>query len=913
MKTRGPQLAVLVIATAFLGYWALLVYCEVWRPAPLGLLLITDAGRVKVDDVVTGEAADRAGLRRGDYIALFDGHRVTGHQDWMSAEANFEIGRPIALSVERDGASVHVAVIPEFASWQEWISAHGPELLIVRTTLLATLLIAVFVALKRPRDPTALVASAFLGTIGVFSVTLPYRLATIWRSLPLLASVPLVIPFMSSVAVAAWGYSFFAMFPRVRFRSRLVWTAVWMFMVPGLIGQGLFGYYTVVRGEPAPHLPSWPQNLFVVGVAYLAAALIALVRNYRQLTDVNEQRRVRVVMIGLAVGAIAGTPVVVSYWRSSTNNFGQPFFGSTFAIVGTFLFLALPLSFAYAILRHRLFDVGMMIRQGLRYMLARHVLLALVPALFLFLGVDLLAHRGAPIGEVLAQRLWVYAAVAALAVVARIQRQSWLDALDRRFFRERYNAQRLLRQVAEDVRQTTSLDPVAPTVVSRIEQALHPTFVALLILDPDSRRYRTVATSPEATAPQELDAENKVIALARLLGKPLEINGSESTWLARQMPVEDVRSVRASSIDLLVPIGSTAGDVLALFALGPKRSEEPYTDDDGELLMAIAENIALRLARGPVASTAGLERFEECPACGVCYGSGTLRCRTDGSRLIAVNAPRLLVDRYQLERRVGRGGMGTVYVALDTSLHRRVAVKLIRDDLFHVPGAAERFQREARAAAAFSHPNVVTVHDFGVTGTHAFLVMELLQGQTLRDMLRREEHLDCGRALAILRDVSAAVEAAHRRHMVHRDLKPENIWLGSDGSSQSAKILDFGLATFLEPAGGEPGVRTNMTGGAVLGTPLYMAPEQLRGDEPNPSWDLWALAVIAFEMVSGSHPFESAAAYDPRRRDAAVDPRLLHLPHGLPPFFARALALNRNARPQSAAVFVAEFERSIHA
>jgi len=281
--------------------------------------------------------------------------------------------------------------------------------------------------------------------------------------------------------------------------------------------------------------------------------------------------------------------------------------------------------------------------------------------------------------------------------------------------------------------------------------------------------------------------------------------------------------------------------------------------------------------------------------------------------LVAVNAPRLLADRYRLERRLGRGGMGTVYVALDTSLDRRVAAKLVREDLVGLPGAAERFQSEARAVASFSHSNVVTVHDFGITGTHAFLVMELLDGRTLRDTLRAEERIDCRRALAILRDVTAAVEAAHRRHLVHRDLKPENICLVSTGSGERAKVLDFGLAEFLVPTDAEP-LMTHRTGGAVLGTPLYMAPEQLLGGDPDPSWDLWALAIIAFEMVCGSHPFASAAfGHDGRLRPSADDPRLLQLPNGLQPFFARALALDRRARPASAAVLLAEFERGLHA
>ena len=913
MTYRLARLGVLVVAAAFLGYWALLVYCDVWRPSPLGLRLRFDVGRVIVVDTVPGRPAEGAGLRAGDRIASVDGHPIGGRLDWMTVEANLEIGRATRLSVDRDGTAFAAPITPELASWQSWRSQHGPALLAVRVMQLVTLVLALMVAYKRSRDSTAIVGAAFLATIGVFSLALPFRFASVWRALPPSASLLLWIPFMSSVAIAAWAFSFFVIFPRVRFRRRLAWCAVWIPLVPGLVGRGIFGYHTIVVGQPAPPLPPWIQSLVVVGVAYIIAGLAALVLNYRRLTDVNERRRVRVVMIGSLIGTIAGTLVVLSYWRTSTNNLDQSFLESPFATLGTFLFLVLPLSFAYAILRHRLFDISVMIRQGLRYALARRALLALVPVLLAVLGVDVLAHGDEPVGDVLRSRVWVYVSLAGLAVVARTRRQGWLDSLDRRFFRERYNAQRLLREVAEDVRQAASLEPVAPTVVSRIEQALHPAFVALLVRDNDGRQYRTVAASPIDGAPGSLNADNKILALARLLGKPLDIARSETDWLARKMPVGDVRSMHAAAIDLVVPVRSGDGDARALFVLGPKRSEEPYTEDDGELLMAIAESVAMRLPTVEATAAAATERFEECPACGGCYDSGTGRCRVEGAALVPVTAPRLLAGRYRIEQRLGRGGMGTVYVALDTSLDRRVAAKLVREDLVGLPGAAERFQREARVAAAFSHPNVVTVHDFGVAGAHAFLVMELLDGRTLRDTLRTEERVECRRAIAILRDVTAAVEAAHRRQIVHRDLKPENICLVSHGSRESAKVLDFGIAKFLAAHDGEsPTVHT--TGGVLLGTPLYMAPEQLRGEEPDPSWDLWALAIIAFEMLSGSHPFASVTSVlDIGMKVSGFDPRSANLPSGCQPFFARALALNRAARPESPAVFLAELERSLHA
>src|SRR6185436_11795887 len=130
-------------------------------------------------------------------------------------------------------------------------------------------------------------------------------------------------------------------------------------------------------------------------------------------------------------------------------------------------------------------------------------------------------------------------------------------------------------------------------------------------------------------SPGALKADNKLLALARLLGKPLDIAGSETDWLARKMPAGDVRSMQAAAIDLVVPVRSNGGEANALFVLGPKRSEEPYSEDDTELLMAIAESVATRLTKIETTAVAVAERFEECPDCGACYDSGTGRCLTE--------------------------------------------------------------------------------------------------------------------------------------------------------------------------------------------------------------------------------------------------------------------------------------------
>ena len=594
MPTRLARLGVLVVAAAFVGYWTLLVSCDLSRPLPPGLILSFDAGRVAIVDVVPGSGAARAGLEPGDFLSA-SGQSINGRLHWMAIQANFEIGRPAALPIDRHGRILTAAFTPEPESWLTWRTRHGPELLVIRAIQFVTLLLALFVALKRPKDPIALVGSVLLATIGVFSVTLPFQLASRWRALPPPVGWLLWLPFMSSAALAGWGLSFFTIFPRPRFRTRLAWLAIWVPLAPGLIGQAVFGYYMIVQRRPPPPLPPWAEVLMAVSIVYAIASVMVLVRNYGRLSDVNERRRVRVLMLGMLVGSAGGIPVVVSYWRASTSDVGESFLASPLATLGTFLFLALPLSFAYAILRHRLFDIRVLIRQGLRYALARRALLALVPVLLVALGVDVLAHGAEPVGDVLRSRGWVYLVVGGLIAVARTQRQGWLDGLDRRFFRDRYNAQRLLRQIADDVRHASSLELAAPAIVARVEQALHATFVALFVRDAEGRRYRAVAAFPPGAAPEALEADNRVLALARLVASPLEIAGSETGWLARKLPIADVRLMRDAAIELIVPIGSDASDE-ALFVLGSKRSEEPYTEDDGELLMAIGDSIAIRLS-----------------------------------------------------------------------------------------------------------------------------------------------------------------------------------------------------------------------------------------------------------------------------------------------------------------------------
>jgi len=579
------------------------------------------------------------------------------------------------------------------------------------------------------------------------------------------------------------------------------------------------------------------------------------------------------------------------------------------------LYVVFPLSFAYAILRHRVFDLGVIVRQGLQYALARGVLLTVVPALGALLLADLLLHGQQPLLEILRGRGGVYVVLGGLAATAYVKRQHWLESLDRRYFRERYDAQRLLREVVEQVREARSFGPLAPQVVTRIEAALHPEFVALLVREPRELSFRSLALAPPGGALPALPADSKLMALVRLLGKPLEVPQTASGWLKEQLPHAETEFLRQERIQLLVPIATASDRTEALLALGWKRSEEPYSREDVDLLVAIAASLALLLERPSGTAAARSDVFEECPQCGSCYDSGATQCAREGVRLVPVILPRTLEGRYRLERRLGRGGMGTVYSASDTELERRVAVKVIREDLVGSAETANRFRRETRVAASFSHPNVVTVHDFGVAaGTRAFLVMELLEGSTLRERLRRQGRFTAPNTVAILRNVCAALDAAHRRQLVHRDLKPENIFLVGDASKETAKVLDFGIAKFFSAA---PELLTADTApGALVGTPLYMSPEQWRREAAHPAWDLWALAAITYEMLMGAHPFQSKSPADwlgtalvPRF--TAVATHLPEAPSQWQAFFETALAPQPHSRPQSAERFLSELEEAL--
>jgi eukaryotic-like serine/threonine-protein kinase len=907
---RAVLWCVAVVAVAYLAYAGLLLSADLLRVAPVGFVSHFDAAGMTADGVLAGSPAARAGLRTGDRILRVNAQDIHGRLDWQRAGVHIDPAHPLDLMIDRAGVMSTVSVPLTAGLHESLFGSPRPGLLAFRSAQLFTLALAILVAVRRAAQPSALLGAWLLGAIGTVSIVLPMRLAMFWDALPLVLRVLIWIPFAASVAVGPLLFAFFAVFPRRTWSGRRLAAT----MIPAVLLAAwhvLGGYQVMSPPGAATTVPDSLLAVVLVNIAYAAGAVAMLVAHGRAADTLTDRRRIRVLMVGTVIGVTAGAGAVLGYWLRA----GADIFATRTLAVLSLVFLAVPASFAYAILRHRLFDLSLIVRQGVRYALARRMLNALIPVLGALLLMDLLLlHRHEPLLETLQARWWWYTLIGGAFVIARSRRERWLKSLDSRFFRERYDAQRLLRNIAEQISGASSFDAVAPSLAQQLDQALHPAFVEVLTLLPRGDVFATVASGSTARVAEPLPASLTVIGLLSVLGKPLALSLGDTAWVTRQLPAGERELLVQRGIELLVPItsGGSGKSPAALIALGPRRSEEPYNEEDIDLLVTIAHALGLLLARAPGEQPA--TGLGECESCGRCFDDAGELCTHDQERLTALRGPRRLNGRYRLDRRLGRGGMGSVYAAVDEALDRPVAVKLIREDLVMSSDLSDRFRREARAAAGFAHVHVVRVYDFGLDREgRAFLVMELLEGQTLRQRLGSGSPLTADEVLHVLRGICPAVSAAHAQGLVHRDLKPENIFLQAQDTGVIPKVLDFGLAKAFGPQWIAQGGHST-SAGLLVGTLDYMAPEQAAGDIVSPAWDVWALGVITYEMLTRSHPFRRRVTFggvdaaDAQAITVPVAPVHPDLSEPAAAFFRRALSSERELRPQDPLAFLQELE-----
>jgi Protein kinase domain len=645
---------------------------------------------------------------------------------------------------------------------------------------------------------------------------------------------------------------------------------------------------------------------------------------------IPDRRRVRVFITGMLLGFAPITIEVLleafvpGYARLVTGTA----IGDWIVRLVFLSLVAVPLVTAYSVIVDRVVEIRLVVRSALRYALAKYTLLALIAVPLAGIAWYIYQHRDQTVLHLLSGSgpVALGATVLAAGLILKVRHRA-LNALDRRFFREHYDARQILSELVDRCRKAATIDELVRLVCHDIDRALHLEYVTVLLATADG----TLLRSPD----RRLRPLSRSSGLALLLKGdttplPIDLENTDSTL--RRLPEDERNWLADSGLDLLVPLNAGDGSLEGIIGLGRKRSELLFSREDRLLLETIGTSVALTLenrrlreSASPVLPSSGLvspppvrrgddgRPATECERCGRVHPPDVRLCPC-GGELYPTIVPYVLAGKFQFERRLGRGGMGVVYRAIDLDLGRQVAIKTLPRI---GPEDASRLRREAKAMAAVHHENLAVIFGAETWVGTPMLVVELLAGGSLATLIRSGA-LPCARALDIGIALSNGVEHLHEAGLLHCDIKPSNI-----GFTQKdvPKLLDFGLARILRE--GIPGDMTTRTavgldrsdGRAAVrawdtrvgaGTPLYMSPEAFEGQTPAPPFDVWSLTVVLFEAIAGVPPFRGVSV-------AAITEAVMHgdlpdlrsfspaCPRSVAEFFNRALSRQIADRPETAA------------
>jgi hypothetical protein len=833
-------------------------------------------GPVKILELYP-ENPDAAKLRADDEVVALDGESVGG-SDFQLERLYKRVtpGEPYRMTLRRDGQLLEVEMRARVTRQSDMLLT--PTVLVTFLYSLSFLSVGLVVFLLRPADKRALLLSLCFASLGE-SWAVPFLLD---ENASLLLRALISFGFCLKPFFAVFLLHLFLVFPRpLALSARRPRAEVYIYLPCLLLTcpVNLYLSYLFMTDLPAffvfaaGHRGLLSAGMLVI-LLYMLACLAALVAQYRAADPVSK-RKLRIIL----AGCIAGLgPALVFFTTRTLLRLSR---GASVEPTGLFvsvnvLQILVPVSFAYAIIKHQVIPVSLIVRRSIQYLLAKNALrlLLLLPVAGLVLSIALDPQRS--VADILLRNSTYFYALAvaavALGLVFRRRLNEWVD---RKFFREQYDREKILRGLVDDIKGLDSMAEMSRRVSVEVERAIHPESVYLFYRESERGELSLTYTSGGVDgAAQELHIaeDSQLLRLMELQGGAQDFPFPPKT----RLPQGEKEWLNSLGTRLIVPMTGTDERLTGLFLLGSKKSEVPYTARDRELLESVAAQIAIvyenvrlkeraredKRVRHEVLSRfegRGVNLLKECPRCGLCYDSTSLRCERDGAELqLTLPVERTIEGRYRLERLIGRGGMGAVYEATHLKLKSRVAVKILSGRLFGDEGALRRFEREARALARLGqHPNIVAVHDYGELQTEgAFLVMDFIEGESLAATLRRERRLEPARAAGLFEQVLEGVGAAHRAGIVHRDLKPENILVSREdgGGRERVRLLDFGLAKLVRAELDE--AQTMTTPGVVMGTFGYMSPEQLSGGVVDERSDLFSVGVVAAEAIAGERPFK---------------------------------------------------------
>ena len=673
----------------------------------------------------------------------------------------------------------------------------------------------------------------------------------------------------------------------------------------------------------------WPL-LFAAG-----APAIPFLAWKTRLATYQERRRVMLFVGALAVGltpfvlAVVATPFVPALRDPAVQQ-----------RVGVVLYTALasivPIT-AYSVAVDRVMDLQFLIRRVLQYALARYAVWVVSIGPLLYLGFDIHANQQLSIAEYFGRsRLAGPIALSTVGLIVMALRQHLLGAVDRWFLVAPADQSQTLARLEHRFRTVDSLRGVTGALAEELSQALRAKSVAVLLLSDDGTEL-----VPVAGATDRIRRDSALLEIVRSTRGDVRLDSHALESIARLLPLVDREWLHDAGAHLLSPLVESTGVLLGLLVIGEARTGFPYSTAHFALVTAAGGRAAMQIEnrqlRGCQAEQSrprratgrqGLDWQNEpavcCPTCSLVWGPETRHCSCGTGTAIAA-LPLFVEGKFRVERLLGAGGMGVVYMAVDMVLDRRVAIKTLPSLQSE---SADRLCLEARTMATVLHPNLALIYGTEQWRGTPMLIVEYLDGGTLRDSIRRgpvsyAEVVELGIVLA---DV---LDRMHASGVLHRDVKPSNIGYTSD---RRPKLLDFGLALLdraqdsVATAGPQSSLAVEVlarsndpaatvtVGERLVGTPLYLAPEALAGTTPQPSFDLWGLALVLYEALAGNHPFAAAdvgsvLAATERGRVPDIRDYRPTCPAGLATFLRDALSLNLTRRPSTARAMRSELYR----
>jgi hypothetical protein len=711
-----------------------------------------------------------------------------------------------------------------------------------------------------------------------------------WLTTPSMAAL---IPLLGKgLAVDAWAaffvWRFAQRFPvTIRFttfdRLAVVFARISFAVAVVLFALNVAGAFVALPDPAFAFTLANDEGQWYSGTVFLLAAL-ALPVMLKRTADAPAQERDRVRLFALAMVGILPlcVEVILEGMVPRYADFlrARPTAVMIMVTVVTPPLIALSLVTAYSVLVHRLLDIRVAIGRGMRYLLARWMLVLLTAAPFGLLAWHVYTRRHDSIAAVLAGGQG--AALLALAAVGGAllaTRGVLLRLLDRWFERRGGDRSAMLARAGEQLRLVRTWSELVEAVDAATEGALNASAEVCLY---ESRKQAYV---PLARGGLPLSADS---ALATLLTKEpslpvLRTDGDRS--LARLFPPVEREWLQGRQVCMVAPVRSMGVDrPSGIVILGPRRDALGFSRDDERFVSALVASAGiafdnLRLKAGAFDGVSDDDFGALCTRCRQVTDAvdGVHVCACGGA-LQAASVPRRINGKFLVEALLGAGGMGVAYLATDLALGRRVAIKTLPAVS---ADALARLLREARTMAALSHQNLAMILGHESWRGTPMLVCEYLPNGTLQQRLTRGR-VPPGPALTLGLQLLGALEYMHALGVLHRDIKPSNIAFAAD---DTPKLLDFGLAGLVERAqvsDGESTVRAPaMAATAPGGTVAYLPPEAFKGEAPTVQFDLWALTVVLFEMIVGRHPFAAGdeTSYNISRGRIVVPPDIAE---GLP-------------------------------